>query len=416
MARRSGQRGYLEKKGDSWVVRFWQDVAGSEKRAHRSVRVCPISGPGSMSKPERTRKAAEIIAESGANSEELFNAVQAVIMGDTFKQQSAKWLEHMEKRKRKPCKPATLQNWQSTLNRWILPRLGRLPLSKVDNITVKPLIDEMAGAGRGAKAIATVFQVIRAVVAFAKDEKTRKPLYPVAWDKDFLDLPIVTYSRQPSFKQEEVTEIVSKAEGQFRVLYAILAGTGLRIGEAFGLEIGKHISPDCSTIIVEQSVWNGKVQSPKTSNAKREIDLHPKLAGMLKAFIGDRESGFLFRSTVGSPLSKTNVLRRNLHPILKKIGWCDPKTKETKTGFHAFRRFRVTWLRKQRAPEDLLRYWIGHSNESITSGYSMVKADVAFRKKEAEELGFGFELSSEKPDLVPNVPICTQSMFVSEVA
>jgi hypothetical protein len=59
---------------------------------------------------------------------------------------------------------------------------------------------------------------------------------------------------------------------------------------------------------------------------------------------------------------------------------------------------------------------LGHNNESITSGYSMVKADVAFRKKEAEELGFGFELSSEKPDLIPNVPICTQNMSVSEAA
>jgi hypothetical protein len=66
--------------------------------------------------------------------------------------------------------------------------------------------------------------------------------------------------------------------------------------------------------------------------------------------------------------------------------------------------------------QDLLRYWIGHSNESITSGYSMVKADVAFRKKEAEELGLGFELSSEKPDLVPNVPICTQNVLMSQIA
>jgi hypothetical protein len=64
----------------------------------------------------------------------------------------------------------------------------------------------------------------------------------------------------------------------------------------------------------------------------------------------------------------------------------------------------------------LLRYWIGHSNESITSGYSMVKEDVAFRKKEAEELGLGFELSSEKPDLVPNVPICTQNVLMSQIA
>ena len=256
----------------------------------------------------------------------------------------------METRKRKPCKPATLQNWQSTLRRWVLPHLGSLPLSAVDNARVKPLIDEMSAAGRGAKAITTAFQVIRAVVSFPKDERTRKPLYIVNWDKDYLDIPIITYSRKPAFTSEEVTKIITEANGQFQVLYALLAGTGLRVGEILALEINKHISPDCSTIVVEQSVFNGKVQAPKTDSAKREIDLHPQTTQTLKRFIGSRVSGFLFRSTSGTPLSGTNVLRRHFHPILKKIGWNDPKTNDKKTGFHAFRRFRVTWLRKRRAP------------------------------------------------------------------
>lgn len=31
--------------------------------------------------------------------------------------------------------------------------------------------------------------------------------------------------------------IISKAEGQYQVLYALLAGTGLRIEEAFALQV-----------------------------------------------------------------------------------------------------------------------------------------------------------------------------------
>jgi hypothetical protein len=224
---------------------------------------------------------------------------------------------------------------------------------------------------------------------------------------------------------------VLKSSSEFAPLSAIISAAFL-VRSGFDIEPGPEIghtrtlrcarfsepTTSCQNRTTQESpiAWDKDFLDLPIVNAKREIDLHPKLAEMLKAFIGDRDSGFLFRSTVGSPLSKTNVLRRNLHPILKEIGWCDPKTKETKTGFHAFRRFRVTWLRKGRAPEDLLRYWIGHSNESITSGYSMVKADVAFRKKEAEELGFGFELSSGNPDLIPNAPICTQSVLISEVA
>jgi hypothetical protein len=73
MARRSGfQKGHLEVKGSSWVVRFWQDVEGSEKRAHRSVHVCPVKGQGALTKPERKKRASEIIIASGADTEELF--------------------------------------------------------------------------------------------------------------------------------------------------------------------------------------------------------------------------------------------------------------------------------------------------------------------------------------------------------
>jgi hypothetical protein len=35
----------------------------------------------------------------------------------------------------------------------------------------------------------------------------------------------------------------------------------------------------------------------------------------------------------------------------------------------AFRRFRTTYLRKQRAPEGLVQFWLGHAGKSITDGY-----------------------------------------------
>jgi integrase len=69
-----------------------------------------------------------------------------------------------------------------------------------------------------------------------------------------------------------MSSIVRKAEGQDQVLYALLAGTGLRVGEAFGLEI-RHLSADCRTITVEQLCWEGDIQTPKTRNAYRKVDL-----------------------------------------------------------------------------------------------------------------------------------------------
>ena len=85
-------------------------------------------------------------------------------------------------------------------------------------------------------------------------------------------------------------------------------------------------------------------------------------------------SGLIFTNRNGKPLSQTNVVRRSLHPILKELG-------VEKTGFHAMRRFRATWLRKQRAPEDLIRFWLGHAEQSVTDGYSKLAEDVEFGLK-----------------------------------
>lgn len=81
-------------------------------------------------------------------------------------------------------------------------------------------------------------------------------------------------------------------------------------------------------------------------------------------------------------------------------------------GAHAFRRFRTTWLRKQHAPEDLVRFWLGHANKSVTDGYSKLKEDVTFRKQVVEQVGTGFRLLAKKPEVAPN---CTQSQLLSAV-
>ena len=46
MSRRSGQSGSIQKEGNWYVVRYWKDVAGQEKRQRVYERICPISGPG----------------------------------------------------------------------------------------------------------------------------------------------------------------------------------------------------------------------------------------------------------------------------------------------------------------------------------------------------------------------------------
>ncbi|MGB9513336.1 MAG: hypothetical protein WBU20_16765, partial [Candidatus Acidiferrum sp.] len=155
MSRRSGQSGHIEVRGKYYVVRFWKDVVGQEKRMHASEKICPISGPGHLTKSERERKAKEIIAESGADTPECLAHAEGISSGVTFREQAAWWIEHVQQRKRKPIAPATVESWRGCLDTWILPNLGDLPLSNVGNLALKGLVEKMVNGGLSPKTVNT---------------------------------------------------------------------------------------------------------------------------------------------------------------------------------------------------------------------------------------------------------------------
>src|SRR5262249_44859996 len=145
-------------------------------------------------------------------------------------------------------------------------------------------------AALSAKSISNYVQVIKMVVASAVNDKGEQ-IYPVKWNCDFMDLPEVKDQRTPTFTDAEVNTIISQAQGQYSVLCAGLAGTGLRIEEAFALQV-EDIRD--SVIRVRHSLWRGKLYPPKTAAAIREVDLHSSLAEALHDHIKGRTSGFVF--------------------------------------------------------------------------------------------------------------------------
>jgi integrase len=387
MARR-GQVGHIEKSGKWYVVRFWEYPPDGQ-RILRKVKICPISGQGYMPSGERRRRALEIVEQSGVNDAQTFNETN---LSPTFKEQAKWFLDHAPKRKRNPVKPATLRSWENCVEKWLNPHLGDLPLAQVGNGTVKTLVAKMAEDDLAPKTISTYVGLVKLIVASAVDSNGEQ-LFPRQWNHEFLDLPVIGEQRRPMFDAETVGAIVKTAAGQHRMLLALLAGTGLRIGEALGLEL-RHVSKDCRTITIEQSVWDGEIQTPKTKNAYRQVDIAPALADLLKAYVSGRGPGLLFTNGAGKALLQANLLHRTLYPILDGL-------KQPHAGFHAFRRFRVTHLRKQRVPEDLIRLWIGQAAQSVTDLYSRVADDLPFRLSVVENVGVGFDL----PDsLIPVIP------------
>jgi len=419
MARRSGQNGSIQKDGKWYVVRYWKDIPGQEKRVRVRAKICPISGPGKLSVSERERKAKEIIAASGVDTKEYFDRVvtQSKATVVTFRQQVETWLAGMRNRRSKPVAPSTLSNWEYCIENWLNPNVGDLPLEAVDNLAIKKLVNTMVEGGLGASAIRSYTNVVKMVVASVINEKGEE-VYPRRWNANFIDMPVVNPKKQktPSFTGDVVTGIIATREYTYkdpkckvdakrffkdvhRMLFVLCAASGLRFGEALGIEI-PHVSPDGSCIRICKKAWQGQMHDfLKTKNGEREIDLHPSVAKMLRKFIGERKSGLLFRSRSGRPLHQSNILRRVLHPILVELG-------QPKCGLHAFRRFRNTYLRNYTStPPGVYRFWMGHASadgdtsagagENMSDRYDKAEHEHALRREWAERAGLGFKLPSK---------------------
>ena len=189
-----------------------------------------------------------------------------------------------------------------------------------------------------------------------------------------------------------------------QLLHILFAATGLRAGELLGLEV-EHF--DGYSVKVEQSVWQGKVQVPKTQNSYRTVDLYPDVAKMLSDCIGDRKDGFVFRTSTGKPLGQSNILRRSLHPVLETLGI-------KRCGFHAFRRFRNTYLRNYTScPNGLRNFWLGWSSKDMSDHYDKCSEDPAFRREVAQSVGIGFDLP--KPTSVPKGRVVPKSKNEGEL-
>jgi hypothetical protein len=212
LSRRTGQDGHIEKSGRWFVVRYWKDIAGQEKREHMRERICPISGPGLLSKSERKRKAREIIRASGADSPEYFHeVVKPNPVGITFREQSELWLEQLQNRKRNPIGESYAVTIQGALDKWILPAIGDLPVANVDNLSVKPLIEEMCKSKLSPRTVNKYVEHIKQVVESLRGPNG-EPIHRRKWDPETMDLPIVEHAAQnrpSSYDSRKPSELVS---------------------------------------------------------------------------------------------------------------------------------------------------------------------------------------------------------------
>ena len=281
----------------------------------RSVLLCPAEGEGKLDKAGLEKRKLEVLKAAGLTGEMPEEMRQGIV----FKDAGNNWLTQCMTRKRNPISSATAKGYSSYLAK-LDGLIGDVPLAQVTNKTAKTVVEKLSAESLSAKTITEIISVLKYVVASVLDENGGQ-IYPRQWNHDFMDLPVIGKQNQPTFTPEQVGKIISVAQGHYAVLYALLAGTGMRIGEALAIELGPQsdnattISKDCQTIFVRKSVFGQTKQAPKTSAAIREIDVDPELGAYIKSYIGDRKEGWLFSSDSGKPLLQRNILRDSLHLI-----------------------------------------------------------------------------------------------------
>jgi integrase len=114
----------------------------------------------------------------------------------------------------------------------------------------------------------------------------------------------------------------------------------------------------------------------KTPAAARTVLLPKAFAAWLNARI--TSSGELFPQTY-----------QQVHDTLKSAGL--PLA-------HAYRRYRITHLRKAGMNESVLRRQVGHSDPSVTSRYDRSGTDEAFVRVQVESAGIGFTLPNQEKE------------------
>ena len=107
--------------------------------------------------------------------------------------------------------------------------------------------------------------------------------------------------------------------------------------------------------------------------------MHPEVAEYLSVFICGKD-GLLFKTRNGTPHLHNNIENRWLTERLKAMQLDEPGM-----GWHAFRRFRNTWLRGRRCQEDIKNFWMGHKPRTMSEVYSHLFEEVELRLAKARK-------------------------------
>jgi integrase len=360
LARRRYQKGRVflrGKRNPVWVGRWWEDVIENDctRRVYRSEVL------GSKSDlPTKRLAQRELQKRLSVVNDPRYRARPTA----TFAEFASRW-DSLVLTQHKPSTQATIR---SHIHKHLIPFFGNRQMREVGPEEVQRFISSVK---RSAKTIKNLFATMQMLW------KSARIWGYVAHDAvSGIILPKRHHVARRFFSVEEVQRILASALEPFLTFYWLAVETGMRAGELCGLRTS-DFDFDRGSVRVEQSVWRGRFQSPKSENAKRCFALSPRLLNHMAEYIQrlrPNERGLLFATRNGTPWDPGLLVKRKLYPLLDSLGI-------ERGGLHAFRHTNSTLMDRLGVPLKVRQQRLGHSDPSLTLGvYTHVESqdDVRF--------------------------------------
>lgn len=122
---------------------------------------------------------------------------------------------------------------------------------------------------------------------------------------------------------KEAEQYVEALDVRERVIAHLAIFAGMRPGEILGLQ-RRHIAADCRQAVIEQRVYRGDIDTPKTRSSRRTAVIPPETAGQLREWMGcvgtDPQAWVFASENPDTPLWRDNVWYRHMKPRLEPLG------------------------------------------------------------------------------------------------
>lgn len=391
MPRRQRGQLWLVPHSRLWRVRFRSPPDSAGKRRQHSVDVGTIDA---FPTEESARLEADrILAKL---------APQPLVAGSTLPWST--WCDRFVSEHVALLRKGSRSTYLSVIETHLRPTFAQYRTHELTSALIQSWVSAMARHGCKASSIANRVRILRAMLNAAETAGLTASAPPPRSIRLPRDASVRATQADRALTAHERERLLAAAGPLWRrVLFVLLAQTGLRCGEALALG-WQHIDRARGVIRVRQSASGGEIAAVKTKSSMRDVPMTPVLRNWLDAYqreSGGGDVGLLFANRRGRARSSSGVRKRHLQPLLKALGLREH------LGLHSFRHAIARDLLASGASSGDVRNQLGHGNIATTNLYASGNDSAQRAALESLERSLNLPVPPQSANLSlnPNGPV-----------